>query len=164
LRMHRAGVLAPGRGERRRLGIERHSTLRTRSRADLPDFRAHRTNISRANVGPRVACGVARRLRTRSGGLAHCWHDQGRSTQRHKSRPHRLGRGYKNHLGIRLELCEAASRAEEILFSVVLRLVASVCRIYIHAANGVFLLGGGRCAVRGVHRVEVVHSFVARNP
>jgi hypothetical protein len=43
-----------------------------------------------------------------------------------------------------LELREATGRAEEILFFVVLRLVASVCRIYIHAANGVY-------------------SFVARN-
>jgi hypothetical protein len=39
-------------GERGRLGIERHATLGTGARPDLPHLGAHRTN-----VGPRVFCG-----------------------------------------------------------------------------------------------------------
>jgi len=160
--MHRAGVLAPGSVERRGFGVERHSTLGTGAGADLPYLRAHWANVGWTNLGARVFSRVARQLRLRSRWLAHSWHDQCRSTQRHESRTHRLGRGRQNLLGIRLKLCEATGAAEEELFSVVFRSVASVCRIYIHAANGVFLLSGGRCGVRGFHRVEVVHSFVAR--
>ena len=45
-RMHGAGVLGLARGERGRLGIERHATLGTGARPDLTHLRAHGTNVS----------------------------------------------------------------------------------------------------------------------
>jgi hypothetical protein len=52
--MHRAGVLALGRGERGGLGLERHSTLGTGAWPGLPHLGAHGTNVGRTNMGPRV--------------------------------------------------------------------------------------------------------------
>ena len=46
-RMHWTGVLSPGCGEHGRFGIERHSTLRARSRAALPHLGTHRADVSR---------------------------------------------------------------------------------------------------------------------
>src|ERR1700674_3784478 len=51
LRVHRAGIFAPGRRERRRLGVESHATLRTRARADLPHLGAHWANVGWRNRG-----------------------------------------------------------------------------------------------------------------
>src|SRR5208282_6205592 len=65
-----------------------------------------------------------------------------------------------------LELRLATGAAEEILFAVVQRFVASGRRIHIHTADRVFRLrfGGGRCGARYVDGVEVVHSLAVRSP
>ena len=173
LRMHRAGVLALGCGERWRLGLERHATLGTGARPGLPHVRAHRTNVGARVFLFALALFTLAMLvltnasRSAGGWRAQRWHDHLRNTsrgaQRHQPRPHRLRRGCQSFLGIRLELGEAAGAAEKVFFAIVQRLVASGCRIHIHAADGIFGFGGGRAGVLDVRGCEVVHSFAARS-
>jgi len=158
--MHRAGVFGPGCGCRR-LGIERHPTLRARPRAEFPNLRAHWTD-----VGACVFSRPARRLNLGSGRLARKWHryrSSSGSAQRHQSRSHGLRRRRKYLFRTCLKLCHAPGRAEEILFVVMEGLEARSCGLHLHPADGIFFrrVGGRRRWIREIRRVKVVHSLVA---
>ena len=149
-------------GERRRLGIERHATLGTRARADLPHLGAHR-----ADVSARVFC--------RRGSPSQYWEPQlacpavgmtslGRA-QRHQARVIAIGLGGADRIFSGFAWNFARHPAQQKKYSLPLwsSLVSSGCRIHIHPADGVFRPWRGRLRGRRCGGVEVIHEFGVRS-